>query len=148
MLASPLAARALGSVVFSARVWGGEQLTELVVLRGFPGHETDYVERVIDFEEPATLQANKPARATVLRCGRPPDGLRPCRRGEPALLVHGPLCSQRPAQGSPMHRLHDVVYRNRSRACALAARGPALPPRLPPPDRPITLAASECAIAR
>lgn len=59
--------------------WGGERLTEVVTLRSL-GREVHYIDQ--------RLGGN-------ISCGRPPN-LRPCSPSEPAMLVHGAMCSQPP----------------------------------------------------
>lgn len=75
-------ARQVDSVVFpnmTSALWGGERFTEIVLLRT-GGREHSYLSSILPH----------------LRCGRSPDGLRvgvrACRRDEPALTVHGPMC--------------------------------------------------------
>lgn len=85
-------AAALDTVVFplhSLQNWGGERLTELVSFRvaGGRGREIDYVEKV------AALRSKSWNKRSYLSCGRPPR-LRRCRAEEPAMRVHGTMCTQ------------------------------------------------------
>jgi hypothetical protein len=92
----------LDTVVFPhqsrSQSWGGERMTEIVLLSG---REIKYIDSVL----------------SQLRCGAPPN-LRPCRLDEPAVTVHREMCSALKPSTPGGHALIALKNAASKRGCA------------------------------